>query len=76
MECNEPRNLSLRPSVFFFPTALLIFTAAKLFHQVMYERPEHKASTEIEIKTVAMFVSSHIFPSIVAIILLKGAKHL
>ena len=28
-----------------FPTASLIFTAAKLFHQVIWKRTKHKAST-------------------------------
>jgi len=28
-----------------FPTASLIFTTAKLFHQVLLERKKHKAST-------------------------------
>ena len=28
-----------------FPTASLIFTAAKLFHQVIWQRTKHKAST-------------------------------
>ena len=33
--CYEPHTLSLRPFKFFFQRLKLIFTAAKLFHQVI-----------------------------------------
>ena len=45
MECELMLFVTFKPFKFFFPTASLMFTAAKLFHQVIRERTKHRALT-------------------------------
>ena len=45
MECELMLFVTFETFQILFPTASLIFTAAKLFHQVIRERTKHRAST-------------------------------